>query len=110
MLRIRHKASPAPPCAAARREVETKQEIPPTICGGGESVNISELQTSQQSMSKQIGVCAGACKKSVNSVSRRKVLVIRMVYIAQIPNDLNISADEAKVSTRPARMSSCESW
>ena len=28
----------------------------------------------------------------------------------QMPNDWNISLDEAKVSTRPARMSSCESW
>ena len=28
----------------------------------------------------------------------------------QMPKDWNISLDEAKVSTRPARMSSCESW
>ena len=28
----------------------------------------------------------------------------------QMAKDWNISLDEAKVSTRPARMSSCESW
>ncbi len=29
---------------------------------------------------------------------------------AQMPKDWNISLDEEKVSTRPARMSSCERW
>ena len=28
----------------------------------------------------------------------------------QMPKDWNMSLDEAKVSTRPARISSCESW
>ena len=41
--------------------------------------------------SKQIGMAAGACEN-------------------QIPKDWNMSLDESKVSTRPARMSSCESW
>ena len=46
---------------------------------------------------------------AARSVSLRNVLVILTSYIAgQIPNDLNVSSDEEKLSTRPARLSSCE--